>query len=150
MNQVVKTVIFWLVILIAAMLLWQVVRSDRPNNQREPEISYSQFMADVEAGKVANVSITGTQINGHYRDGSRTFRLTGPSDSKIVIEMLQKNGIQFSFRDAMPPSGPLQALGNFAPILLLGALWFFMIRQMRRRSQGPPAPPSSNLPINPV
>src|SRR5262249_47897567 len=133
-----------------AMLLWQIVRSNGPGSPREPEISYSQFMADVDAGKVESVSIAGTQIRGRYRHGSGAFHLTGPSDPKIVMDALQQKGVEFSFHDPGTVSGPAQLLGTWAPLILLGALWFFMIRKMQRRGPGPPASPSSNAPINPV
>jgi cell division protease FtsH len=148
-NKSLKTVVFWMVMVVAAMLLWNIVRSDRLENQI-PEITYTQFMADVDAGKVESVSIKGTQIRGRYRDGNRTFRLTGPSDLKVFLGTLQEKGVQVTFRDASSPSGPLQLLGTWAPLFLLGALWFFMIRQMRRGRPGTPAPPGPNSPINPV
>ncbi len=36
-----------------------------------------------------------------------------------------------AFRDVNSGSLPLQLLGTWAPLILLGALWFFMIRQMQ-------------------
>jgi cell division protease FtsH len=148
MFRAIGAFIFWLLIGVSALLLWQVVRSGG-SNQREPEISYSQFMADVEAGKVKSVAITGTQIRGQYRTGGGIFRLTGPSDPRVFLTTLQEKGVQVSFRDAANTSVPLQLIGSWAPLILLGALWFFMIRQMQKRGQGPPAPPP-NAPINPV
>jgi heme/copper-type cytochrome/quinol oxidase subunit 2 len=43
-------VLFWLVIVVSAYLLWQVVRVN-PANQNTPEISYSRFLAQVAEGK---------------------------------------------------------------------------------------------------
>src|SRR5262249_12631284 len=126
-----------------------VVRTSQKDRQ-STEISYSQFMSEVDAGKVASVAITGTQISGNYRDGRGTFRLTGPSDPRVFLGTLQQKGVNVSFRDVQNQAGPVQVIGNLAPLLLLGGLWFFMIRQMRKRGQGPPAPPNSNAPINPT
>jgi len=44
MNQTIKTVVFWCVIMLSAFLLWQVVKSGQ-NQQRTPEISYSEFLS---------------------------------------------------------------------------------------------------------
>ncbi|MGH9495698.1 MAG: ATP-dependent metallopeptidase FtsH/Yme1/Tma family protein [Candidatus Sulfotelmatobacter sp.] len=123
MDQRIKTVVFWLVIVIAAMLLWNIVRADK-NDRQGAEISYSQFMSDVEAGRVASVSITGTQIRGHYRDGSVVFRLTGPADPKVFLGTLQQKGVEVSFRDATIASGPMQLMGTWAPLILWAAVVF--------------------------
>jgi ATP-dependent Zn protease len=65
--------VFWLVTVISAFLLWQVVKS--PNRQKIPEISYSEFLSELEAGNVSKVVISKNQIDGRYRD-DRSFRVT--------------------------------------------------------------------------
>ena len=44
---------------------------------------------------------------------------------------LNDKGVNITFRDVNSGSLPLQLLGTWAPLILLGALWFFMIRQMQ-------------------
>ncbi|HTS34821.1 MAG TPA: ATP-dependent metallopeptidase FtsH/Yme1/Tma family protein [Candidatus Solibacter sp.] len=149
MNTSVKKAVYWFLISISALLLWQVVRSNG-TSPRDPDISYSQFMADVDAGKVRSVSITGTEIRGVYKESGGAFHLTGPSDPRITLESLRNRDIEIRFRDAQTSSLPLQLLGTWAPLILLGALWFFVIRQIRLRARKPPAPPNSNAPINPA
>jgi cell division protease FtsH len=132
MNGTVKTIVFWLVIGISALLLWEVVRSTQPGGNA-PEISYSQFMAETGAGNIASVSITGDKIQGVYREGKGSFRLIGPSNAGVYVGALRDKGVEIWFRDAPSQSAPLQLLGTWAPLLLLAALWFFMIRQMQRK-----------------
>jgi len=132
MNQTIKTVVFWAVIVLSASLLWQTVRSN-PAQQRIPEISYSQFMSQAEAGQIARVDITGNQIQGQYREGKGAFRLNGPNDPAVLVERLREKGVEVWFKDSPSSSVPSQLLGNWAPLILLGALWVFMIRQMRVR-----------------
>ena len=147
MNRTIKTVVFWIVIGISALLLWQVVKSS-PAQKGIPEISYSQFMTQVQAGDVATVTITGSQIQGVYRSGGG-FRLVGPTSQGAFLESLREKGVETWFRDASNGSWPLQLLGTWAPLILLGALWFFMIRQMQRRStaraQGDSPPMGQNF-----
>jgi|HubBroStandDraft_1064217.scaffolds.fasta_scaffold214704_2 cell division protease FtsH len=133
MNRTFKTAVFWAVIVLSAWLFWQTVRS-KPANTRPPEIDYSTFIAEAEAGKIARVSVTGTQIEGDYRDGKGTFRLTGPNNPAVYLGILQDMGVQIRFRDVPTENSPFQMLGNWAPLILVGALWFLMVRQMRRRS----------------
>jgi cell division protease FtsH len=134
MNRTFKTLVFWAVIVFSAWLLWQTVRANSPNAQ-SPEIDYSSFIAQAEAGKIASVTVTGTHITGEYRDEKGTFQLTGPNSPSAYLGILQDMGVAIRFRDAPAGNLPLQLLGTWAPLILLGALWFFMIRQIRRRSQ---------------
>ena len=133
MNSTVKTLMFWAAIVVSALLLWQVVRSN-PAEQRIPEISYSQFMSQAEAGGIARVTITGSRVLGEYRDGKGMFRLVGPGNPGVYLDILRSKGTAIWFKDASSDSLPLQLLGTWAPLILLAALWFYMIQQMRRRS----------------
>jgi cell division protease FtsH len=133
MNRTIKTILFWVIIVVSALLLWQVVRSS-PEDQRTPEISYSQFISKVEAGEISRVDIAGSRIRGQYRDGTGAFRLIGPSNPAIFLDTLRDRGVEIWFKDVPGDSLPLQLLGTWAPLILLGALWFYMIKQMKLRS----------------
>ena len=77
MNSTVKTVVFWLVIVISAFLLWQVVRTSA-SGQKDKEVNFSQFMADVDQGNVQEVTINGQEVRGEYRNDKSQFHTTGP------------------------------------------------------------------------
>jgi cell division protease FtsH len=148
MNSTLKTALFWIVIVFSAALLWQVVRSNAPD-ARSPEIAYSTFISKAQAGEIASVSITGTQIQGDYRNGQGSFHLTGPSNPAAFLGILQDKGMEIRFHDANDDNLPQKLLWTWAPLILVGALWFFMIRQVRRRNppsgQGPGLGPSGGL-----
>jgi cell division protease FtsH len=136
LDRSVKTVIFWFVIVLAAVLLWQTVRSGG-SSRRVPEISYSEFLSQVEAGRVSKVTISGTEIYGSYRD-NREFRVIGPSSQADMLYTLHQNNVEIWFRQSSQ-GGWGSWLLNLAPLVLLAVLWFFMIRQMRlKRSAAPP------------
>lgn len=147
MNRALKTVVFWLVVSVSAMLLWEAVRSTP--QQRQPEISYSQFMSEVDSGRVANVRIRGTQIDGTYRDGKSHFHLTGPANPAVYTDALRQKGVEVWFGNANSHSVPLQLLGTWAPLVLLGAMWLFMIRKMQRRNAPVSPRPDPSAPIEP-
>jgi len=65
--------------------------------------------------------------------------LIGPTSQGALLESLREKNVEIWFRDAANGSWPLQLLGTWAPLLLLAALWFFMIRQMQRRGLTPKA-----------
>ncbi|HET9407978.1 MAG TPA: ATP-dependent zinc metalloprotease FtsH [Candidatus Sulfotelmatobacter sp.] len=129
MNSTVKTVVFWLVIIVSALLLYQVIQAGR-SSQKDKEINFSEFMTDVDAGHVHEVTVDGMQVKGKLTDGS-AFHTTAPSNYPDMIKMLRDKGVVMNFRDVNSGSWPLQLLGTWAPLILLGALWFFMIRQMQ-------------------
>ena len=51
MNSTVKTVLFWLLIGVSALLLWEVVKGAR-DGQKDKEKNFTEFMSDVDAGHV--------------------------------------------------------------------------------------------------
>jgi cell division protease FtsH len=128
-NSTVKTVVFWVVIGLSALLLWTVIQQGR-SGQKDAEVNFSQFMSDVDSGNVHEVTVDGMQLRGKHRDGS-AFHTTVPANYPEMIKELHDKGVSMTFRDANSGSWPLQLLGTWAPLILLGALWFFMIRQMQ-------------------
>jgi cell division protease FtsH len=129
-NSTVKTVVFWLVILISAFLLWEVVKGAN-SGQKDTERNYTQFMSDVEQGNVKEVTITGMEVRGKYRNDNSSFHTTALANDPTMIKTLQDKGVTISIRDVTSASWPIQILGTWAPLILLAALWFFMIRQMQ-------------------
>jgi cell division protease FtsH len=128
-NSTVKTVVFWLVIVLSAFLLWQVVKNSS-GGQKDKEINLSQFTADVNQGNVSEVTINGQEVRGKYKNDKSQFHVTIPANYPDVYKILQDKGVQVNVRDISGGGWP-SWLFNLAPIILLAALWFFMIRQMQ-------------------
>jgi cell division protease FtsH len=128
-NSTVKTVVFWLVIVLSAFLLWEVVKQGG-NSPKEKPVNFSQFMTDVDQGNVKDVTITGMEVRGHYRNDGSGFRTTVPANYPDMIKTLRDKGVNIDIRDVTNGSWPTWLL-NLAPLILLAALWFFMIRQMQ-------------------
>jgi cell division protease FtsH len=129
-NSTVKTVLFWLVIIVSAVALWQVVMHAGAGGQKVKEVNFSDFLADVDHGNVKEVTINGQDLTGKYTDGSafHTTMMLGYTD---IIKPLRDKNVNITVKDASSGSWPLALLGTWAPLILLGALWFFMIRQMQ-------------------
>jgi cell division protease FtsH len=128
-NSTVKTVLFWLLIGVSALLLWEVVKGAR-DTQKDKDMNFSEFMNNVDQGRVHDITVDGMQVKGKLTDNSG-FHTTVPANYPDMIKKLQEKGVVMSFRDINSGSLPLQLLGTWAPLILLGALWFFMIRQMQ-------------------
>lgn len=52
--------VFWLVIVLLISLLWQVIKRGQ-NEPTIPEISYSEFLSQVESGNVSRVTIASSR-----------------------------------------------------------------------------------------
>ncbi len=131
MNSTVKTVLFWLLIVVSAVLLWEVVKGAR-DGQKDQDLSSNQFISDVDQGKIHELTVNGMEVRGKLSDQS-AFHTTMPTNyfTPEMLNNLQSKGVTINFRDVNSGSLPLQLLGTWAPLILLGALWFFMIRQMQ-------------------
>jgi len=57
-NSTFKTVILWVTLLAVAVVLWRMIQGG-PNAGKDQEIAYTQFMSDLNDGKVADVTIEG-------------------------------------------------------------------------------------------
>jgi cell division protease FtsH len=128
-NSTVKTVLFWAVIIVSAFLLWQVVRTGT-NGQKDAEINLSQFWSEVNAGNVREVTIAGQEVRGKYKNNNAGFHLSIPVNYPDIYKTLLDKGVSTNVRDISNGTWPTWIL-NLAPLVLLAALWFFMIRQMQ-------------------
>jgi cell division protease FtsH len=126
-NSTVKTIIFWVVIALSALLLWQVVRQAQ-SGQKVAEINFSQFMNEVDQGSIKDVTLTGQDATGKEANG-QTFHLIVPANYPDMIKKLQDKGVSITVKDVS--SGGWTWLVNLAPLALLAGLWYFMIRQMQ-------------------
>jgi len=128
-NSTVKTVVFWLVIVVSAFLLWTVVKQGS-SGQKDKEVNFSQFMSDVDQGSVNEVTVIGMEVRGKYKTDGSLFHTTVPGNYPDMIKTLRDKGVTITIKDISNGSWPSWLL-NLAPLVLLAALWFFMIRQMQ-------------------
>ena len=128
MNSTVKTILFWLVIVLSCVLLWQVVKASG-NGAKDKSINFSEFMSQVNQGNVADATLTGTEVTGHYRNDKTGFHTTVPANYPDMIKQLQDKSVSITVRD--PQSNWPSWLFQILPLVLFGALWFIMIRQMQ-------------------
>ena len=129
MNSTVKTIVFWLVIVLSCVLLWQVVKSGG-GGAKESEITYSEFRSRVDQGNVAEVTIQNVDVRGKNRNDKGTFHTTLPQNDPDLIKALRDKGVNITVKDVSAGSWPTWLL-NLSPLILFGALWFIMIRQMQ-------------------
>src|SRR5213082_1766138 len=98
--------------------------------QKEKENNFSQFMTDVDQGNIKEVTLSGVEVHGKYRNDNSIFHTTVPPNYPDMYKMLSEHSVNVTVKDAQGGGWPTWLL-NLAPLILLAALWFFMIRQMQ-------------------
>jgi len=87
-NSTVKQVVFWLVILLSGVLLWSVVKNNSAG-VKDREINFSQFLSDVDASKIKDVTVLGPEVRGSYKDEKAGFHTTVPPNYTDMYKSLR-------------------------------------------------------------
>ena len=82
MNSTVKTVLFWLLIGVSALLLWEVVKGAR-DGQKDKEVNVTQFMNDVDQNNIREITVNGMEVRGKFKDGSAFHTTARPITSPL-------------------------------------------------------------------
>ena len=133
-SSTLKTIMFWLFIIMLAVLLWTLV-SKSGQSAREEEPSYSEFMAQVDRGNVKDVvlylSPNSYEIEGEWREPSKKFRTTIFKESAPdLAKTLRDKQVLITVKEVNRADW-VTFLLNAAPLFLLVAFWIFMMRQMQ-------------------
>jgi cell division protease FtsH len=131
LNSTLKSLLFWMVLVVVGVLIWNFSTTLQ---NRDDEISFSQFLADVREKKVASVLIEGNDIsgvmNGTTGTGQEKFRTYAPAQYEGLANELQANNVAIKARkEATSPWASL--LYSWAPVLLMIGFWIFFMRQMQ-------------------
>jgi cell division protease FtsH len=130
-NSTVKTIMFWVFILICLMLLWGVVSRGTNMGAKDSEVSYSDLLDRIDAQQVQDVTIQGTELHGHMKATPKDqFHTTIPQSTETLLQKLHASKVSIVFKD-QSNSLLIPLLINIGPFVLLGAIWFFMLRQMQ-------------------
>ena len=125
-----KNLALWGVII---LLLFALINLFQGSTSHGPQsdMGYSDFLEQVDQGKIANVTIQGQQITGHKTDGLQ-FSTMAPANDPNLITKLSDHKVTFNVAPADDNMHPLfQILLSWFPMLLLIGVWIFFMRQMQ-------------------
>jgi cell division protease FtsH len=132
LNTTLKTVFWWMVIFVLVIVLWNAFKASQ--NPAE-ELTFTEFMEQVAAGRVEKVTIRGQELEGVFREGGRfpegtELKVFAPADYTEYVDELRRHDIQIS---AEPPQDNplLTVLLTWAPFLVIIGLWILFMRQMQ-------------------
>ncbi len=124
MNKFFRNVSFYLLIIIVAITIIDYYSSHTATTQ---EISYTKFLSRVDAGEVAQVTITDKMIKGKLKSGAE-FTTIAPNDPKL-IEILGERNVEISAKLPEQPPWWTAIFSSVLPMLLLIGVWFFIMQQ---------------------
>ena len=127
MNSTTKTILFWVALLLTAVLLYQVVQ--RTTTRAEAEFNFSRFMEEVERGAVREVTIADSQVTGELTSGE-AFRTYIPMEYPELLSLLRERDVVIE-GEPSNQSPWLTALLSWAPFLFIIGFWIFFMRQMQ-------------------
>ncbi len=124
-----KNLALGLIIALLVFVLFNLFQGS-PNRGAQNQISFSTFLANVDNKEIADVTIQGSKITGHYTSGG-SFQTYAPDDPTLITK-LSKQGVNIN---ALPAEKEVPSLLgmiiSWLPMLLLFGLLMFSMRQMQ-------------------
>ncbi len=129
MNPNVRNFSLWVIIFLLVVALVMLFQNP---SQREAsqQITFSQLLTEVDAGRVREVTISGPEISGHFTD-NRAFSTYAPNDPTLVSKLHGK-GVSIAARAPQEGGSWLTTLlVNALPLIAFLGVWIFLSRQMQ-------------------
>ena len=79
MNSNYRNLALWAIIAVLLIALFNLFQSPQQRGASR-NVPYSEFLTDVDAGRVKSVTITGERISGTYVDNASGFQTYSPGD----------------------------------------------------------------------
>ena len=130
MNNFGRNLALWVIVALLLVALFNLFQPSGGGRVGAQQVAYSDFLNEVNAGHVREVSIQGRTLTGSLSDG-RTFQTYTPEDPSLVSRLTEKN-IRVVARPEDNDVNPLlHYLMSWFPMLLLIGVWIFFMRQMQ-------------------
>src|SRR5687767_3980279 len=129
MNANLRNFALWVIIVLLLLALFTLFQNPSQRTAAQ-DISFSQLLTEVDAGRVRDVLIQGPEIHGTFTDG-RSFQTYAPNDPTLVQRLYGK-GVSITAR-AQGDSVPwfVSLLVSWLPFIALIGVWIFLSRQMQ-------------------
>ena len=133
-----RALVFIMFTLVALLIMSFI--SNSFNDMTTKETTYTQFLAELEAGNVKSVSYDSYQINYKLVDGKEDYEITyytGYLDDPELIQslknMVTKNGDKVEIQRIVPDTTSaliMETVGWILPLVLMWILLSFLMRKM--------------------
>ena len=125
-----KNLIMWVIIVLLSVGLFNMFQDPNKISAERNALPFSNFLSEVDSGRVVEVKIQGNNISGVLADG-KSFTTYSPNYPELV-DKLSESGVSIIAspqEDKMPSL--LGILLSWFPMLLLIGVWIFFMRQMQ-------------------
>src|ERR1035438_3845822 len=98
MSSNVKTAVFWVVIICAVVLVYMAVKTGK--GPTPTMLKSGDFVSLIEAGKINDADITGSDVTGTYDDGSgkksQPYHTVIPTNYPKIYDLLSEKGVKYT------------------------------------------------------
>ena len=127
-----RNLAFWVVLFLMIVVLFNVFSSGSGGMQSR-EISYSEFVANVENGSIDAVTLDGEKVSFIGGD-KREYYTIRPGDADVTDLLIQN---EVAIRAEQQETSGLQAfLVSLLPFLLLVGVWIYFMNRMQGGGRG--------------
>jgi cell division protease FtsH len=129
MSNFGRNLALWVIIALLLVVLFNLFQPGA-SRTAATQVAYSDFVSEVNGGRVREVVIQGHTVSGALTDG-RTFQSYAPEDPGLVQHLTDK-GVRVIAKPEDSEMNPmLHYLLSWFPMLLLIGVWVFFMRQMQ-------------------
>ena len=125
MNRIFRSMSLYLLLILIALSIINYFSTSAPSEQ---ELNYTQFLALLDQGQVAKVTISSTKVEGELEDGTQ-FGLPFLGDLARLEERLENKQVEIDYKPAQGPPWWSTLLSTLLPIILLVGVWMFIMQQ---------------------
>ena len=128
MGNLSKNIFFWLLLFLVIGFGYDMMKEDAGDSQSR--LAFSDFLNQVDQGQVADVTIRGRNLDGHYQDGAKFS--TYSTEYPDLVDKLRSSSVKINV--VSPDSGMNSFWGillSWFPVILLVGVWVYFMRQMQ-------------------
>ena len=125
MNKFVKNVALYVLLIVIAVSMFNTFVTPQ---EKHSEITYSDFMSQVQNDKVDSVTMTNNSITGVLKDGTK-FETYAPDNDRELLPALADKKVNITAKPPEQPSWWMSLLSSLLPILILVGVWFWIMNQ---------------------
>ena len=133
MNATLKNLLLWAAIFVMVILLYNLFSQGAA---KRGEINFSEFVEDIKKGRIEEVTITGDEAEGTYKNAPRdgvgdgSFTAILPPTYPELPTLLLEHEVRTEY-ERQRENTLTMMLMTWGPLLLIVGLWVFFMRQMQ-------------------
>ncbi len=132
MGNNARNIAFWVVLFVLVLALFNLFSGGQAAMSART-ISYSDFIARVDGGEVASVTLDGERVVARGKDG-QSYVAIKPVGEEIAQTLISK-GVEVR-AEAQEQSGFLSMISLWLPFLVLIGIWIFFMNRMQGGGRG--------------